>query len=75
MLGENNKNIDDVISNMIEGGHRLELTALLSRWQLDIRKLRNVVSDNSDAKPLLNELETNITRLIDDVEMKLDEGL
>ena len=72
---EDRKNIDDVIQGMIDSGHRLESTALLSRWQLDIRKLRNVIDDNSEAKPLLNELESTITRLLEDVEMKMEEGL
>ncbi|UMZ73592.1 hypothetical protein [Natranaerofaba carboxydovora] len=72
---EDRKNIDEVIQGMIDSGHRLESTALLSRWQLDIRKLRNVIDDNSEAKPLLNELESTITRLLEDVEMKMEEGL
>ena len=64
------KNIDDVLANLTDSGSYLELTALLSKWQLDIRKVRKVIASNSEAKPYLSELEKIISRLTEDVELK-----
>ena len=70
MVSGNEKSIDDVLASLSDAGSYLELTALLSKWQLDIRKVRNVAAGGSDAKPFLNELETIISRLTEDVELK-----
>ncbi|UMZ73593.1 hypothetical protein [Natranaerofaba carboxydovora] len=64
------KSIDDILANMTDSGSYLELTALLSKWQLDIRKVRKVIASNSEAKPYLSELEKIISRLTEDVELK-----
>ena len=70
MVSGNEKSIDDVLASLSDAGSYLELTALLSKWQLDIRKVRNVAAGDSDANPFFNELETIISRLTEDVELK-----